>query len=85
MKSKGIIHPQAKVWGFLTPNIVKEMIHRKMPIEPLKWYIDLRKNGTFPHGGAGLGFDRLVNVCTLMEGNIRDVVPFPVAYKECDY
>lgn len=65
--------------------LTAEMHRRKMIIEPLLWYIDLRKNGTFPHGGAGLGFDRLVNVCTLMEGNIRDVVPFPVAYKECDY
>lgn len=65
--------------------LLKEMIHRKIPVEPLNWYLDLRKNGSFPHGGAGLGFDRLVNICTLMEGNIRDVVPFPVAYKECDY
>ena len=29
--------------------------------------------------------DRLVNMCTLMDGNIREVVPFPVAYLECDY
>ena len=48
-------------------------------------YLDLRKNSTFPHGGAGLGFDRLVNFCCLMDGNIRDVVPFPVSYEECEY
>ncbi len=65
--------------------LVEEMHRRKMNITPLQWYVDLRRNATFPHGGAGLGFDRLVNVCTLMDGNIRDVVPFPVAYQECMY
>ncbi len=58
---------------------------RKMDTGPIDWYMNLRKNGTFPHGGAGLGFDRLVSVCTFMEGNVRDVVPFPVCYKECKY
>lgn len=63
--------------------LVDVMKERKMDIEKLQWYIDIRKNGPFPHAGAGLGFDRLVSICTLMEGNIRDVVPFPVAYQEC--
>ncbi len=58
---------------------------RKMDTKPIEWYMNLRKYGTFPHGGAGLGFDRLVSVCTFMEGNVRDVVPFPVCYKECKY
>ncbi len=58
---------------------------RKMDVKPIEWYMNLRKSGTFPHGGAGLGFDRLVSVCTFMEGNVRDVVPFPVCYKECRY
>jgi asparaginyl-tRNA synthetase len=58
---------------------------RKMDTTHIQWYMDLRKYGTFPHGGAGLGFDRLVSVCTFMEGNVRDVVPFPVCYKECKY
>lgn len=62
-----------------------EMHRRKMNFGPLKWYLDLRANGTYEHGGAGMGFDRLVNVCTLMEGDVRDVVPFPVAYGECEY
>jgi asparaginyl-tRNA synthetase len=63
-----------------------EVQRRKMDAKPLEWYMDLRANGTFPHGGAGMGFDRLVNVCTLMEGDIRDVVPFPLAYgEECKY
>jgi asparaginyl-tRNA synthetase len=62
-------------------NVVND---RKMDIGPLKWYLDLRKNGSTPTAGAGLGFDRLVRWCTGMD-NIRDVVPFPVAYEECKF
>jgi len=65
--------------------LIDAMDKRSMDKSKLDWYLELRKNSTFPHGGAGLGFDRLVNMCTLMDGNIRDVVPFPVAYQECDY
>lgn len=43
---------------------------------PLKWYLDLRKYGSIPHGGFGLGFERLIMLCTDMK-NIKDVVPFP--------
>jgi asparaginyl-tRNA synthetase len=64
--------------------LVNEMNRRNMDKTPLEWYIDLRKNGTFPHGGAGLGFDRLVSFCTSMEGNIREATPFPVCFQECN-
>lgn len=57
---------------------------RKMDPTPLKWYLELRRNGSTPTAGAGLGFDRLVRICTGME-NIRDAVPFPVAYQECKF
>ncbi|MBW4550091.1 MAG: asparagine--tRNA ligase [Aphanocapsa sp. GSE-SYN-MK-11-07L] len=40
------------------------------------WYLDLRRYGTVPHAGFGLGFERLVQFMTGME-NIRDVIPFP--------
>ena len=63
--------------------LLEAMSSRGMDVGPLEWYVDLRRNGSFPHAGAGLGFDRLVSICSLMEGNIRDVVPFPVAYQEC--
>tara|TARA_B100000676_G_scaffold309682_1_gene373964 strand:- start:625 stop:2022 length:1398 start_codon:yes stop_codon:yes gene_type:complete len=42
----------------------------------LSWYRDLRRYGTVPHAGFGLGFERLLNYVTGME-NIRDVIPFP--------
>jgi len=57
---------------------------RKMDISSLKWYLDMRKNGSTPTAGAGLGFDRLVRICTGIE-NIRDAVPFPIAYQECKF
>jgi asparaginyl-tRNA synthetase len=61
--------------------VVKE---RNMDTGPLKWYLELRRNGSTPTAGAGLGFDRLVRICTGLE-NIRDAVPFPVAYQECRF
>ena len=65
--------------------LIKRMDDKSMDKSVLKWYLELRQNSTFAHGGAGLGFDRLVNFCCLMDGNIRDVVPFPVSYEECEY
>lgn len=47
-----------------------------MPLEQLWWYLDLRRYGTVPHAGFGLGFERLVQFMTGMN-NIRDVIPFP--------
>lgn len=48
----------------------------KLPPEPYQWYLDLRKFGTVPHSGFGLGFERLILFTTGIE-NIRDVIPFP--------
>lgn len=46
--------------------------------DELWWYRDLRRYGTVPHAGFGLGFERLISYITGME-NIRDVIPFPRA------
>lgn len=48
------------------------------------WYRDLRRYGTVPHSGFGLGFDRLVTYVTGMQ-NIRDVIPFPRAPRLAEY
>lgn len=53
-----------------------DKIIKEKGITNLDWYMDLRKYGSVPHGGFGLGFDRLVLLCTGMT-NIRDVIPFP--------
>jgi asparaginyl-tRNA synthetase len=50
----------------------------------MDFYLDLRKFGTCPHGGFGLGFDRLLMLITGMQ-NIKDVIPFPVFYKSCKF
>ena len=45
-------------------------------IEDYQWYLDIRKYGTVPHSGFGLGFERALMYITGM-ANIRDVLPFP--------
>ena len=60
---------------------VKEMgIHE----EQVWWYLELRKFGTAPHSGFGLGFERLMLFVTGM-GNIRDVIPFPRFPKSAEF
>ena len=44
--------------------------------EDYQWYRDLRRYGTVPHAGFGLGFERLLNYVTGMD-NVRDAIPFP--------
>jgi asparaginyl-tRNA synthetase len=59
--------------------LAAEISRRKMDLRPLQWFLDLRKSGSTPHGGWGMGFARL---CMLITGvpSVRDVVPFPVYY-----
>ena len=57
---------------------VLEMRMREQKLDPAAywWYADLRRYGTVPHAGFGLGLERVVQFITGM-GNIRDVIPFP--------
>jgi len=48
------------------------------------WYRDLRRYGTVPHAGFGLGFERAIQYATGME-NIRDVIPFPRAPRQAEF
>jgi asparaginyl-tRNA synthetase len=58
-------------------DVLLESIREKgLPEEEYWWYLDLRRFGTVPHSGFGLGFGRMVQFTTGMQ-NIRDVVPFP--------
>ncbi|ELS05333.1 asparaginyl-tRNA synthetase [Xenococcus sp. PCC 7305] len=52
--------------------------------ESIGWYLDLRRYGTVPHAGFGLGFERLVQFMTGMT-NIRDVIPFPRTPLNADF
>jgi len=51
---------------------------RELSMEPkdYSWYLDLRRFGSVPHSGFGLGFERMIQYITGMQ-NIRDVIPFP--------
>ena len=55
-----------------------------LPLSHYDWYLDLRRYGTVPHAGFGLGFERLVMYATGMQ-NIRDVIPFPRTPRSCDF
>ena len=55
-----------------------------LPKENYWWYRDLRRYGTVPHAGFGLGFERAVNYTTGI-ANIRDVIPFPRAPKSAEF
>ncbi|MDX2215370.1 MAG: asparagine--tRNA ligase [Oculatellaceae cyanobacterium bins.114] len=57
---------------------------QNMPEADLWWYLDLRRYGTVPHAGFGLGFERLVQFMTGMQ-NIRDVIPFPRTPLSADF
>jgi asparaginyl-tRNA synthetase len=57
-------------------NLVKRIQELNLPEKELWWYIDLRKFGSAPHSGFGLGFERLILFVTGMT-NIRDVIPYP--------
>ena len=54
----------------------KRIVAMGMEVEHYGWYRDLRRYGTVPHAGFGLGFERTVSYATGM-GNVRDVIPFP--------
>jgi asparaginyl-tRNA synthetase len=54
----------------------QRIIAQNMNPDDLWWYMDLRRFGTVPHAGFGLGFERIVQFMTGM-ANIRDVIPFP--------
>ena len=57
---------------------------RNMDMSNYEWYLALRRFGTVPHAGFGLGFERLIRYVTGME-NIRDVIPYPRAPKLADF
>lgn len=65
-------------------SILEIMKTKGVTPDPLQFYLDLRKFGSVPHGGFGLGLDRMCMMFTGMD-NIKDVVAFPVHFKNCNY
>ncbi|RPD46172.1 asparagine--tRNA ligase [Hymenobacter sediminis] len=64
--------------------LTKRMAEMNIPEHDLWWYLELRKYGTAPHSGFGLGFERLILFITGM-ANIRDVIPFPRFPKSAEF
>ena len=64
--------------------LVQEIENRGMKRDIYDWYLDTRKYGTCPHGGFGLGFERLILFVTGMQ-NIRDVIPFARTPKNAEF
>lgn len=71
-------------------NIAGEEVEDRYPymkkgesLRSLKWFADLRRYGTTPHGGFGIGFERLLVYLTGAE-SMKDVVAFPRSYQSCE-
>ena len=64
--------------------LMGEIEERNIPMKDMWWYLDTRRFGSCPHGGFGLGFERLILFVTGMQ-NIRDVIPFPRTPKNAEF
>ena len=64
--------------------LMSEIERRNIPMKDMWWYLDTRKYGSCPHGGFGLGFERLILFVTGMQ-NIRYVIPFPSTPKTAEF
>jgi asparaginyl-tRNA synthetase len=64
--------------------LLENFKHHNIDPESYSWYADLRKYGTVPHAGFGLGFERLLMFVTGIQ-NIRDVIPFPRTPGHCEF
>jgi asparaginyl-tRNA synthetase len=65
-------------------DLTQRITAQGLDLDDYWWYLDLRRYGSVPHAGFGLGFERLVQFLTGM-GNIRDVIPFPRAPLSIDF
>ena len=64
--------------------LIKRMNEMKLNPQDYWWYLDLRRYGSVPHAGFGLGFERLIQYVSGM-ANIRDVIPYPRAVGQAEF
>jgi asparaginyl-tRNA synthetase len=59
--------------------LVRKINEHKLAMEPFEWFVDLRRYGSVPHAGFGLGLERMVRwICGLE--HVRETIPFPRRY-----
>jgi len=59
--------------------LIERIRHEELPMEAFEWYLDLRRYGSVPHAGFGLGLERLITwICGIQ--HVREVIPFPRMY-----
>jgi asparaginyl-tRNA synthetase len=63
-------------------NVLAQRLEEASMLESYQWYLDLRRFGSVPHGGFGMGFERYLQHLLNLE-HIRDVIPFPRMMKSC--
>jgi asparaginyl-tRNA synthetase len=62
-----------------TDLLIEKIKEHQLPMEAFEWYLDLRRYGSVPHAGFGLGLERLVTwICKLP--HVRESIPFPRMY-----
>ena len=64
--------------------LLERMKELNVPVEPLQWYVDLRKYGTIKHSGFGVGLERMMLYLTRI-GNIRDTIPYARTPRNCRF
>ncbi|QGR54168.1 asparaginyl-tRNA synthetase [Moumouvirus maliensis] len=77
-----VVGGSQRIWDY--DELQNRMDELNIDKSHLKWYLDLRKYGSVPHGGFGLGIERLVAVLTGMI-NIKDCATFPITVHHCEY
>jgi asparaginyl-tRNA synthetase len=75
-----IIGGSERIWHY--DELIARMKEQNLKVEDYQWYVDLRKYGSVPHSGFGLGIERLVK-WTLNLEHIRDAIPFPRTINRC--
>ncbi len=75
-----IIGGSERIWKY--DELIERMREQKLDIKDYQWYLDLRKYGSVPHSGFGLGVERLVKWMLNLD-HIRDAIPFPRTITRC--
>lgn len=75
-----IIGGSERIWDY--DELVSRMKAEKLDLKDYEWYLDLRRYGSVPHSGYGLGIERFVK-WILNLGHIRDTIPFPRTLTRC--